>query len=143
MKIDINKIPLEGLIIEEQVNPSTLDLETYIVKFSGPIKIRAEVSKITNAVTAALNVRGSLRLNCSRCLREFEVELKKDLRLNYQADKAKPIIELDQDIKEEIILDYPIKPLCSPECKGFCPKCGADLNSEKCECGIDVIKGEK
>ena len=152
MKIDINKIPLEGLILEEQVNPSALDLETDIVKFSGPLRIRAEVSKITNAVTVTLSLSGLIHLNCSRCLADFEVGLKKDLRLNYQVDRAEPRIDtstsrsvngersrtinLDQDIKEEIILDYPLKPLCNPDCKGLCPKCGKNLNEGGCTCAI-------
>lgn len=150
MKIDINKIPLEGLTLEEEVNPSGLDLETDIVKFLEPIKIRAEVSKITNAVTVNLNLSGSMHLSCSRCLREFNVALKKILRLNYQVNpaparrggvnKSEPIIDLDQDIKEEIILDYPIKPLCNPDCKGLCPKCGKNLNEGGCSCAITEKK---
>jgi len=140
VKIDINKIPLEGLTLEEEVNPSALDLETDIVKFLEPIKIRAEVSKITNAVTVNLSLSGSIHLNCSRCLKEFNVTLKKVLRLNYHVDRTKPIIDLDQDIKEEIILDYPIKPLCNPDCKGLCPKCGKNLNEGGCSCAITEKK---
>ena len=140
MKIDINKILLEGLTLEEEVNPSALDLETDIVKFLEPIKIRAEVSKITNAVTVNLSLSGSIHLNCSRCLREFNVALKKILRLNYHVDRTEPIIDLDQDIKEEIILDYPIKPLCNPDCKGLCPKCGKNLNEGGCSCAITEKK---
>jgi len=140
VKIDINKIPLEGLILEEEVSPSVLDLETDTVKFSEPIKIRAEVSRITNAVTVELNLDGSIRLSCSRCLREFNVALKKILRLNYQVNKSEPIIDLNQDIKEEIILDYPIKPLCNPDCKGLCPKCGKNLNEGGCSCAITEKK---
>ena len=140
MKIDINKIPLEGLTLEEEVNPSGLDLETDIVKLLEPIKIRAGVSKITNAVTVNLSLSGSMHLNCSRCLREFNVALKKILRLNYHVDRTKPIIDLDQDIKEEIILDYPIKPLCNPDCKGLCPKCGKNLNEGGCSCAITEKK---
>ncbi len=140
MKIDINKIPLEGLTLKEEVNPSGLDLETDIVKLLEPIKIRAEVSKITNAVTVNLSLSGSMHLNCSRCLREFNVALKKVLRLNYHVDRTEPIIDLDQDIKEEIILDYPIKPLCNPNCKGLCPKCGKNLNEGGCSCAITEKK---
>ena len=141
MKIDINKIPLEGLTLEEEVNPSALDLETDIVKLLEPIKIRAGVSKITNAVTVNLSLSGSIHLNCSRCLREFNVALKKILRLNYHVDRIEPIIDLDQDIREEIILDYPIKPLCNPDCKGLCPKCGKNLHPERVDPPIHLKEG--
>lgn len=140
MKIDINKIPLEGLIWEEEVNPSSLDLETESIKFLEPLKIRAEVSKITNAVTVNLGLNGLMHLNCSRCLGEFNITMEKVLRLNYQVNKIEPIIDLDQDIKEEIILDYPLKPLCSPDCKGLCPKCGKNLNEGVCTCAFTKKK---
>ncbi len=134
MKIDTNKIQLGGSILEEEISPSILDLETDIVKFLGPLKVRAEVSRITNAVTVELGLSGSTHLRCSRCLSEFKVNLNKNIRLNYQVNKAQPLIDLDQDIKEEIILDYPIKPLCKPDCKGLCAKCGKNLNEGGCSC---------
>ena len=134
MKIDINRIPLEGLTLEEEIDPRTLDLDTEIVKFLEPIKIKADISRITNAVTVRMSLSGAMHLNCSRCLSEFKIDLKKNLKLNYQADKLAPIIDLSQDIKEEIILDYPLKPLCKPDCKGLCPKCGRNLNEGACNC---------
>ena len=136
MKIDINRIPLEGLTIEEEVNPAILDLDTDIVKFTGPVRIKARFSKITNAVTAELKLDGIMHLNCSRCLGEFDINLKKNLRLSYQVSKLQPIIDLDQDIKEEIVLDYPVKPLCKPDCKCLCPKCGKNLNEGGCSCAL-------
>jgi uncharacterized protein len=135
MKININKIALEGIVLDEEISPEGLDLETEIVKFNGPIKIRAEVSRITNAVTVSLSLNGSSRLICSRCLNDFEISLNKNLRLNYPADKSVPVIDLDPDIRQEIILDYPMKPLCKPNCKGLCPKCGKNLNEGGCSCG--------
>ncbi|MDP2905278.1 MAG: DUF177 domain-containing protein [Candidatus Omnitrophota bacterium] len=44
------------------------------------------------------------------------------------------MIDLTEDIREGIMLDYPIKPLCKPDCSGLCPVCGADLNVHKCRC---------
>lgn len=136
MKIDINQIPSEGLTLEEDVLPKTWDLDTDIVKFIGPIKIKAAISRITNAVTVYLELSALTQINCIRCLNEFKTNLKKALKLSYASDKANPIISLDLEIREEMILDYPIKPLCKPDCKGLCPKCGVNLNSERCKCGI-------
>jgi uncharacterized protein len=136
MKININKISLEGVVFSEDISPKGLDLETEIVKFNGPLKIRAEVSRITNAVTVNLSLTGSLCLICGRCLNDFEISLNKNLRLNYPASKSEPVIDLDPDIRQEIILDYPMKPLCKPNCQGLCPKCGKNLNEGKCDCKI-------
>ena len=134
MKIDINQIPLEGLKIEEEIVPQQLDLETDIVKFRGVIQAAADITKITNAVTADLNLTATMYMNCSRCLSEFEIDFKKNLRLNYAVNKSELIIGLDPDIRDQIILGYPIKPLCNPGCKGLCPKCGKNLNGGNCNC---------
>ena len=36
-------------------------------------------------------------------------------------------------VRELLLLDVPISPLCKPDCKGLCPECGADLNVSPCE----------
>ncbi|OGX19435.1 MAG: hypothetical protein A3K83_06930 [Omnitrophica WOR_2 bacterium RBG_13_44_8b] len=135
MKIDVNKIPAEGLILAEELNPKRLDLETDIIKFCSGVNIRAEVSRITNAVTVILSVDGILHLSCSRCLEEFDSALKKKITLNFQVENSQTHIDLDPEIREEIILDYPLKPLCKLGCKGLCPQCGANLNEGGCTCG--------
>lgn len=134
MKIDTRRIPPEGLILAQDISSGELDLDIDIIKFSSPIRITARIAKITNAVTVDLAASGSMRLNCSRCLEEFEDVFDKQVFLNYQADSSEPIIDLDPDIRDEIMLDYPIKPLCKPDCKGLCPKCGKDLNQGGCYC---------
>jgi len=150
MKININKIPLEGLTLEEEVNPSKLDLDTDIVKFREPIKITAQVLRITNALTVDLTLNFSLYMDCSCCLNGFKAEFKKNLQLNYLVSNSESsidtstslechgersrTIDLNPDIRDEIILDYPMRPLCSPVCKGLCVKCGQNLNEGKCNC---------
>jgi uncharacterized protein len=135
VKIDVNQIPDEGLTLLEEVTPSELDLETEAIEFDSPIRLRAEVSKISNAVSVNLTWDALMHTNCSRCLNEFEIDFKKNIELNYPVDNSNPVIDLNTDIREEIILDYPLKPLCSPRCKGLCPKCGKNLNEGGCSCG--------
>ena len=136
MKININQIAPEGLSLEEDIAASTLDLETDIVKFRGPVKIEARVAKITNAVSVDLTLSCAMYAICSRCLNEFKTDFKKNLRLSYPVSKQESTIDLDADIREEIILDYPLKPLCNLDCKGLCPKCGKNLNEGGCSCAI-------
>jgi uncharacterized protein len=134
MKININQITPEGLIFEEKVQPSELDLETETVKLREPVLIKARIWRFTNAVSVELALQFSLGMDCSRCLTGFNLSFEKNLKLNYSADNTQPIIDLNPDIRDEIILDYPIKPLCRPDCKGLCVKCGKNLNEGKCDC---------
>lgn len=135
MKIDVNKIPPEGMVLEEEFSPDAQDLETDIIRFRGPVKVKAQVSRITNAVTVHVTMTAPIKTSCSRCLNDFEIDFKKNIELNYPVNKLEPVIDFGPDIREEIILDYPLKPLCKPNCKGFCPKCGKNLNEGGCNCG--------
>lgn len=135
MKIDTRQIPDGGLVLTEEFSPEELDLDTEIIKIKGPVKAKASVTKSYGAIEVALTLESEMSLNCSRCLADIEAGFDRYVELNYAADKEDPIIDLDADIREEIILSYPIKPLCKEECKGLCPKCGGNLNEGGCNCG--------
>jgi uncharacterized protein len=135
MRIGINQISSEGSEFVEDIPVRLLELETENIKFKGPVVARAFVTKITNAVTVKLNLKGVFVLNCGRCLKEIEVGMDKNIRLDYPVDKYVRNLDISPDIREEIILDYPLKPLCDEACKGLCPKCGKNLNEGGCSCG--------
>ncbi|MBI5187527.1 MAG: DUF177 domain-containing protein, partial [Nitrospirae bacterium] len=48
-------------------------------------------------------------------------------------------LELLDLIKEQVMLNLPMKPLCSDSCKGICPQCGTDLNEGNCGCSREDI----
>jgi len=135
VKIIINQIPQEGWLLEEEVTPAELDLETDLIKFRRPLKLKAQVYRITNALTVELNIKAVIFSNCSRCLDEFDWEFNKDVRLSYPLESNDTFIDLDPVIREEVILDYPIKALCKPDCQGLCIKCGKNKNEGGCNCG--------
>ncbi len=135
MELFINQIPPEGLILEEEIKPADLDLETEMVKFRSSLKVKAYAERAINALIVKLNLHASLCSNCSRCLEEFGWSLNKDAQLSYPLESGVTFIDLDPDIREEVMLDYPIKPLCDPDCKGLCVKCGKNKNEGGCNCG--------
>ena len=47
-------------------------------------------------------------------------------------------IELDDLVREELLLALPVNVLCREDCKGLCPQCGQDLNLGSCECEPEV-----
>lgn len=134
MKINVNQIPPEGMSVEENIPASGLGLEPDMVNIRGPVRISASVSRITNAVEIDLDINASAYTACSRCLNEIDFDLRKNLRLDYAVDKSVRYIDLGPQIREEVILEYPVKPLCKPDCLGLCPKCGKNLNEGKCSC---------
>jgi uncharacterized protein len=43
-------------------------------------------------------------------------------------------IDLTDEVRQAIILNLPMQPLCRPECQGLCPGCGENLNLKTCQC---------
>ena len=135
MKIIVNQVLAEGLYLEEEIKSAELDLETDLIKFRSPLKLAARITRITSALAVDLNIKAVIFADCSRCLSEFEWEFNKDVQLHYPLDSSATFIDLIPEIREEVILDYPIKPLCCLSCKGLCVKCGKNKNEGGCNCG--------
>ncbi len=135
MRIDVRQIPESGLTLTEEFNSRDLDLDTDFIKFAAPLRAKAVISKIYGAVKVVLTLSSQISISCGRCLKEKKEDFNRKIELNYAVDSSVSSIELNPDIREEIIIDYPINPLCKVDCKGLCLKCGANLNEGGCNCG--------
>ncbi len=47
-------------------------------------------------------------------------------------------IDLSPLIREQVLLALPTRPLCKEDCRGLCPRCGANLNREVCGCRVTM-----
>ena len=82
---------------------------------------------------------------CVRCLTPFEQRLAitiDDLFV-YPPERATEallaipetaVLDLGPLTREYMLLDFPLQPLCRPDCKGLCARCGKDLNEGACSC---------
>ena len=106
-----------------------------------PLAPAGDISYRLSAVMAGadLIVTGSasvpLATVCARCLDDVRVTISvKDLCFHFE--KVKDLeVDLTEDVREELLLAVPSCFYCSPDCKGICPMCGANLNHETCSCG--------
>jgi uncharacterized protein len=135
MKVPVDQIRPEGLTIEAEVDPQGLDCNTEIASFRSPLKIEVQLHRVNDVVNASLTVNGSMSMVCCRCLAEITTDITKNFSVDYPLEKGMRVIDLDPDIRDYIMLDYPLKPLCKENCKGLCPRCGSNLNDvTKCDC---------
>jgi uncharacterized protein len=66
-----------------------------------------------------------------------EVELQdKDAAISYYHGDG---VELEDLLREQILLEVPLKTLCREDCKGLCPHCGHNRNTGECECAKNVV----
>jgi uncharacterized protein len=82
-------------------------------------------------------------LECVRCLEPFSQQLKWSFSDLYAFDKRNMTdsgllvpddaqINLEPLLREYALLEFPINPVCKPDCKGLCPVCGENLNQMDC-----------
>lgn len=153
MKLDLEKLfcgDTAEIPVECDLDFSDLLYATYCpikkgVHVSGRAYSKADVNFLK------LNVSFTFDGFCDRCAEpverqmEFEVDkiLVEDLQNEDDGDDEYVVVEnrqidIQELIREELILFLPSKILCKPDCKGLCPKCGKNLNVEKCDCKKDV-----
>ena len=139
MKISIKDIHPEGIEVSDHISAATIGLTRddpgYFV---APLDVQAKVNRVSDTVLAKTKVRGKYRSACARCLAEIERDWNGNFLFDFSVDKQTKAVELDEDIRQEVLLNLPPRVLCKEDCKGICPKCGADLNSEPCKCKAGV-----
>jgi uncharacterized protein len=89
---------------------------------------------------------------CDRCLADFDLRIDCSFKLVYTYDQSFSLpdfdeikflnfhdteFEIGEDVRQMIMLNIPLKLLCSEECKGLCLICGKNLNESECNCNRD------
>ncbi len=93
----------------------------------------------------------TVRAECRRCLAPVDVPLSQPLGLVFVAEedargdddcyvvpRRATVLDLSEAVREELILAVPQYVTCRDDCRGLCPRCGADLNAGPCECQREV-----
>lgn len=117
----------------------------------GNVTVELTLTKAGEDIFVAGRAEGTVKLQCGRCLVDYEMALapsieapffpraaespegeeEDDGEVNYHDGEK---LDLFPVLHDHLLLAIPIKPLCMEECKGLCPKCGADLNTAPCGC---------
>ncbi len=156
MLVKLKDIPEEGLHLRYKENPEQFSVSEYVNK---DIEIDTHIIKSADALFINGSIEAELRMECSRCLKVFTVTINPNFSVNYmplpkgsdedELELGKGDMEIgfykgdtfdiDDLIKEQIVLSIPMQPLCSLSCKGICPVCGQNLNIKECNCGQENI----
>ena len=127
------------------------ELDLSDMEFSGrypisrPVAVSGEVRNTAGILELTLNAKSTLDAVCDRCGKAFAQE--KDvpfacmLAEELQNEENDEIVLLEDGMvdvgdlaRTAFILDMDTKTLCSEDCKGLCPRCGANLNLGPCSC---------
>ncbi len=140
LKGEYNELALDySLLIEEPVEG---------IKFPEKISVVGSVKNMAGYITLMLDANVRYQTSCARCLTPIEatksISFNKTVITNTEDFQDTEnddyivsedgYIDSDEALIEQIILELPLRHLCKDDCKGLCPKCGADLNVKECGC---------
>jgi uncharacterized protein len=121
----------------------------------GRCELNLRATRAGEEVELIGSVNAVVRFECDRCLRPLSVPVEQSFDLLYvpplKAGDEKELgaddlsigfyqggtIDLDDVVREQVELALPMTRLCTEECGGLCPDCGANLNEAECACRLN------
>jgi uncharacterized protein len=156
---DLEKEPQD---FDVELAPGALDLGELATQAAGlKTQGRAEViheHRGPKDVVADIRLRGSyqgeFQIPCARCVVPVRVPLEGEFDLIFRPEEADAIknersisadeteigyyqkdsLLLEDVLREQVLLSLPARTLCKADCKGLCPHCGVDRNTQTCTC---------
>lgn len=136
MKINVKRIPVDGDQLAGEDPARIMELEEPEIRFRHPVRYKLLARIQGNALLVTGSLDTTVTLHCGRCLREFEQPLPVQEFVFHRELASEDFVDLTPQMREDIILGLPQRALCDEACKGLCPHCGTDLNTETCQCEL-------
>lgn len=117
--------------------------------FFKPVIVTGKIENKAGIVFLKMDVCFSIKVECDRCLDEFERDFSYSFEhilvaeLNTDNDEyvvlQNHVLDLDDLVMADILLNLPSKLLCNEDCKGLCNQCGQNFNHGSCECNDSLV----
>lgn len=136
------------------------DEDTGDLEFLQPVKVSGQIYEMAKGkyeaesyVCLKISVSGTYTCLCARCAKEltktFNINADYSVTRSDSTDRedyvAAPegLLDVGEIARSLFYLELPSKVLCSDNCRGLCPVCGCDLNSETCSCKQEKMGANK
>ncbi|MDO5562199.1 MAG: DUF177 domain-containing protein [Synergistaceae bacterium] len=162
-RLVLSAVPKDGEPFEENFSLSAdapIDYWAQLYKLIKPLDVDVEASRVNGRLLVQIKIATEAETLCSRCLEPARVAINGELRYLYSLrpdehtdeeneygqdgeaglillDSWEDEIDLSGPIWEVLITSLPSRALCSENCRGLCPQCGANLNKVTCGCKTD------
>ena len=158
MIFEIEGIPEGGLNFDVLEGKEHFEINQSDCALTDDVLVRGKLTTIDREVCFSGDFEAPLLVTCTRCLKPFPLQVKSKVQIHFiprpresspgseveitETDIEQEIYEEDRvdlhgPIRDQILLDVPLISLCQGDCKGICPECGNDRNSDPCECESD------
>ena len=122
----------------------------YGIGFPSPMKVKGEITNTAGYMRMSLDLSVEYTSECARCLApvsgEFTLSLEKtvaprDVLSDLDEDKIDDyaiiedgFLDMDEQLREQLEMEFPARFFCKEDCKGLCQRCGKNLNDGPCSC---------
>ncbi len=154
MFLDVKELALHKIRIRKTYAPGTLDFHSGEFRQLQPLDVRATAELVAGEIRISGALHTRLEFVCARCLDTVLEELNRDFDLYYRpmatiAREEEVRLRVDDTeiaffrgdglfladvLAEQVLLALPMKVICRSDCRGLCPHCGANLNTDECRC---------
>jgi uncharacterized protein len=115
----------------------------------GPVSFKGRLTNVNEILELDGDLEADYTTKCFRCLKDLSGHLKLNVSESFMHGEPEEgsdaytfegySLELDSVFEDIIILNLPMRQICSGNCKGFCAICGANLNEGACNCKEEYI----
>jgi uncharacterized protein len=154
MRIELDKLEKDGGRFSRTYEIGELSFDDDELRLIETAEIRGRVGRKGQEVELRGELAGKIGAVCDRCLQPVEIPVRSRFRerfvpaVGWRAEPQHELqeedlnlavfdgeaIELDDLVREELLLAVPAHVLCREDCKGLCPVCGIDRNRSSCQC---------
>ena len=141
-------INVAQMLKEPSGSVRTYDVAESVMLDGGSHEVRGSVKlfRTVDGLWVTATLESNSPFTCSLCLEEYTQPLELVIDEETQSAAAleedggerlridDDILDLTEAVRQYLEIAPPMKPLCSPGCKGICPGCGANLNDGTCGC---------
>lgn len=137
-----------------QYRPDELEFADERVVILEPPRVQGRVARDGSTFKISGRMSARVKVECDRCLQDVELPVDSEFNLEYvtadqyaQLNAAElseedlqlsiydgEVFDIDEIVREQLLLAIPYQAVCQETCRGFCPSCGTNLNFNKCDC---------
>jgi uncharacterized protein len=162
MEFKVSELEREPIEFDLELAPGAVDLGQEATQV-GSLATQGQAEVLhehrgPKEIVADIRLRGQFagrfEVPCARCVEPVEIPLAAEFDLIFRpaaADREatersitaqeteigyylKDSLLLEDVLREQVLLSLPVRTLCKPDCKGLCPRCGANRNLQPCSC---------
>jgi len=153
MRIELGSLEGSDGKFAQEYQPGELEIGDR-VDLPGPLSVTGRVSRSNRKVVVTGSFTTQVQVECDRCLQPVELPVKSDFRVElitpevYENTATAELVDtdlelsvfdgeavdIDELVREQLLLALPLRILCQETCKGLCPVCGSDRNGADCQC---------